>query len=106
MAKNQKQNELALAVFGLAGDRNYSDQRIGILEQLCSRPRLREKKIFFFFELELNHFLKVLHNVLPVLAVNMPVCSKCLYCLGVLNGVPVVFKLQENRVSKFTAAEV
>lgn len=104
LAKNQKQNELALAVFGLANDRNYSDQRIGILEQLCSRPGLRGKKIFF--ELELNHFLKVLHNVLPVMAVNMPVCSECLYCLGVLNGVPVVFKLQENRVSEFTAAEV
>lgn len=86
LAKEQKQNELALAVFGLANDRNYSDQRIGILEQLCSRPGLRKKKNFFF-ELELNHFLKVLHNVLPVLVVNMPVCSECLYCLEVLNGV-------------------
>lgn len=31
--------------------------------------------------------------------------SAC-FCLGVLNGVPVVFKLQGNRVSDFTAAEV
>lgn len=78
LAKEQKQNELALAVFGLANDRNYSRQRTGILKQLCSRPGLR-KIIKGFFELELNQFPKVLHNVLPVLAVNKAGCSECLH---------------------------
>lgn len=77
LAKEQKQNKVALAVFGLANDRNYSHQRIGILEQLCSRPELRKKiGLFFFSELELNHFPKFLYIVLPVLAVNRPGCSE------------------------------
>lgn len=111
LAKEQKQNKVALAVFGLANDRNYSHQRIGILKQLCSRPELRKKVglfFFFFLELELNHFPKFLYIVLPVLAVNRPGCSEVVsdcICLGVLNGVPVVFKLQGNRVSDFTALQ-
>lgn len=39
------------------------------------------------------------------LLTSLSVVSACV-CLGVLNGVPVVFKLQGNGVSDFTAAEV
>lgn len=37
--KRAKLHELALVLFGLANGRNYSHQRIGILEQVKTRKR-------------------------------------------------------------------
>lgn len=80
LAKEQKQNELALAVFGLANDRELQSSEDWDSGAALQQARTKKNKLlfFFFFELELNHFPKFLYNVLPVLAVNRPECSECL----------------------------